>query len=468
MSFKHLPSKSGNGVFYAFLALVAWLPLPLGSKYPWTISIAEIWCYLIVGIILVQITMYQRPLPHTFNTARIALALLVLNLIWLLVQCMPMPLSWLQSISPAAAELYRQSSVAQAPVSLDASVTFYQFQTATYLLVFFCLALYLIDSKQKLTWLIYTILASELFQAIYGAMMILTGAEYSFFISKAALHSHIGSATGTFTNRDHLAGYLEMSLSLGVGYMLTMLSDKAKARHWRSRIRQWSELLLGSKARLRIVLILLCLGLVLTHSRGGNIGFFSGLGIAGFLFLIFAKKKPRATVVFLTSLIVLDIVLIGSWVGLSKIMQRLEHTSTITESRDDAYIATIPMINDYILTGVGSGNYFNTFPAYKTPALPGYWNHAHNDYLEFMSEQGVLGTALLAGVVLCSLGMSIQVLRKRRSPFVLGISFASLMGVASILVHSGVDFNLQILANSSMFMLILAMPFICRNLQTKE
>jgi len=326
-------------------------------------------------------------------------------------------------------------------------------------------SLYLFDSKKKLTWLVYTVLISALFQVVYGAMMILTGAEYSFFISKAALHSHIGSATGTFTSRDHLAGYLEMSLSLGIGYMLTLLrSEAAGFRYWNQRIRSWVDLLLGPKARLRLILILLCLGLVLTHSRGGNLGFFSSLAAAGLLFLLLARKKPRSTILFLTSLIILDFIIIGSWVGVSKVMHRLEATSTQTELRDNTDAATLPMVQDYLLTGTGAGTYFEVFPAYKTPILSQYWNHAHNDYLEFLSEQGAIGFSLLAGVVICSLMTALSTLRHRRNQFIAGMSFASLMASIALLIHSSVDFNLQIGANSMLFVILLAIPFICRRL----
>ncbi|MFQ5519150.1 MAG: O-antigen ligase family protein, partial [Mariprofundus sp.] len=361
-------------------------------------------------------------------------------------------------------KLYAESGLTHAPISLDTASTYYQFQTTAYLFIFFCLALYLIDSSKKLKWLIYTILISALIQVIYGAMMILTGIEHSFFISKAALHSHIGSATGTFTNRDHLAGYLEMALALGVGLMLSMLSSKKTGKNWKRRARQWMELLLGPKARLRLILILLCVGLVLTHSRGGNLGFFFSLGFAGLLFLLLARKKPRATVIFLTSLIVLDIVVIGSWVGVSKVMTRLEQTTMQTEDRDDTYLATLPMVQDYLLTGTGAGSYFNAFPAYKTPILSGYRNHTHNDYLEILSDQGLIGFALLSAVVLFSISIAGQTLLKRRSSFASGMAFASLMGIVALLIHSAVDFNLQILANQSLFMLVLAIAFICRRL----
>jgi len=449
----------------AFLALLAWIPLPLGSKYPWAISVAEVWCYLIAIIAVIDLIRNPRALSPAMKAAALPGLLLLLNMIWLGTQCIPMPISWLQSVSPSAASVYAQAGLSFATISLDCSATSYQLQTAAFLFTFFYLTIYLIDSKIKLTWMVYTILTSALIQAIYGALMMLSGVEYAFFISKAALHSHIGSATGTFTNRDHLAGYLEMALALGVGYMLSMLSNRTEGGHWKHKIRLWTNLLLGPKARLRLLLIILCLGLVLTHSRGGNIGFFASLGIAGLLFLWLARKKPRATVLFLTSLIILDIVIIGSWVGLSKVVNRLEQTSMQTEQRDDADLATLPMSRDYLFTGSGAGTYFSVFPAYKSPQLPGYWDHAHNDYLELLSEQGLAGFSLLAGVVLYSLLLALQNLRKRRSSFASGMNFAAIMGIFALLIHSTVDFNLHILANSSMFMIILAIPIICRHRQ---
>ena len=466
MSYNSKTSTRKDWLLYGYLTLVAWLPIPLGSKHPWAISIAEVWCYLIAAIIVLGWINKPHPAPHIFITARFALALLCLNLVWLLLQCAPLPLPWLQTISPTAFSLYSQTGVDYASISLDRSTTWYQFQVAAYLLIFFSVSLYLIDSKRKLTWLVYVILFSALMQTMYGAMMVLSGIEHSFFISKADLHSHIGSATGTFTNRDHLAGYLEMALALGIGFMLTMLSNSSiRPRNWRQRLRQISELLLGPKARLRLVLVLLCAGLVLTQSRGGNLAFFISLGVAGIIFLLLAREKPRATIIFLSSLIILDIIVMGSFIGVSKVMTRLGETTLITEDRDDVYLATYPMIKDYFISGIGAGNYFNAFPSYKIPELSGNWNHAHNDYLEIMAEQGVIGFILLAGVVLFSIYTAIKVFRKRRYPFALGMSFAALMGTIALLIHSALDFNLQILANSSMFMIILAIPFICYNLK---
>ena len=41
-----------------------------------------------------------------------------------------------------------------------------------------------------------------------------------------------------------------------------------------------------------------------------------------------------------------------------------------------------------------------------------------------------------------------------------GMSFAAIMGIIAILIHSSVDFNLQIPANAATFMVLLALAWI--------
>jgi len=459
-----------KNILYGYLGLLIWLPLPLGSIHPWGISIAELWCFSLALFAIFHCFKHEGILPQAFKTARPALLLLLLYLCWLAFQCIPLPISVLSILSPHAAALHQlyNPHITMVSISIDTHATWLEFIEAAYLSIFFCLTLYIIDSTKKIQLLIYTILLSALAQALYGAFMILSGIEYSFFVSKQTLHSHIGSATGTFLSRNSLACYLEMSLALGIGYMLSLMKDNGATGSWKNWFRKWSDILLSPKARLRLILILMCLGLVLTHSRGGNLGFFSSLTAAGILFMIFARKKPRATIVFLTSVILLDIILIGSWVGVSKVMTRLENTSVQTEQRDDVYAATLPMVQDYWLTGTGAGTYFESFPAYKVPILGGYSNHAQNDYLEILSEQGIVGFGLLASFVIYVLITIFQTLRRRRSSLMLAMSFSSLMAIIALMIHSTVEYNLQILANSSLFMLLLALPIICRRLSIKS
>jgi hypothetical protein len=70
-------------------------------------------------------------------------------------------------------------------------------------------------------------------------------------------------------------------------------------------------------------------------------------------------------------------------------------------------------------------------------------------------------------VGLC-LAAALQAQWQRRDPLMRGMSFACIMGVTSILIHSWVDFNLQIPANAALFMVLLALGWISLYLDRRE
>jgi O-antigen ligase len=87
--------------------------------------------------------------------------------------------------------------------------------------------------------------------------------------------------------------------------------------------------------------------------------------------------------------------------------------------------------------------------------------HAENDYLQFLGEMGVMAL-ILPVLVLVSVYMALQVARQERHIFSQGMSFAATMGIVSLLIHSAVDFNLQIPANGMLFVFLLSMCWIVR------
>jgi len=459
--------KLGFPVYtYVFFALVAWLPLPLGSNRGWAWSLMEIWVLLLFAAVLLA---YHRdklcPSPAA-RAAKPILLVLSLFVLWLLIQVVPLPLNWLQILSPHAFELY--SAVLHpdewAPISLDPHTSMISLWKSIAYLMFFWLALMLIDDLKKLEWLAYVILVSALFQAGYGSYMVISGYEYAFFVKKS---DHLDLATGTFMNRNHFAGYLEMALAVGIGLFISTLTS---VRHysWRARFRNLLEAVLSRKGLIRLALIIICAGLIMSRSRMGNAAFFASLLLTGVLFLLTAKHATRSTSILLISLIVLDLLLIGSWVGVERVVERMELTSAETETRDEVVRDTVTMIQDYFLTGVGGGNYFSSFPAYRGQDIHSYYNHAHNDYLELLSEFGLIGMLLLAVAVCLALSAAMRTMRKRSEPLLLGMAFAGFMGVLSILIHSAVDFNLQIPSNAMMFMLMMALGVITLTMRGGE
>jgi O-antigen ligase len=100
------------------------------------------------------------------------------------------------------------------------------------------------------------------------------------------------------------------------------------------------------------------------------------------------------------------------------------------------------------------------FPRYRAENVVNFYDHAHNDYVQFTAEVGYIGLGLLGLVVVFTLFVALVAQARRRDPLMRGMSFASIMGVTAILIHSAVDFNLQIPANALLFMVLLALGWI--------
>jgi O-antigen ligase len=296
--------------------------------------------------------------------------------------------------------------------------------------------------------------------------MTLSELEYLFFIKKEA---YLGVATGTFVNRNHLAGYLVICLSLGLGMMIAKLRGNSKS--FKELVKHTFEAILGNKALLRISLVIMVAGLVMTHSRMGNMAFFISMVLVGTLALLLKKRSIKSTMILLISLLIIDIAVVGTFFGVDKVIDRLEATSASTESRDEVNLYSIQIIDENLLLGTGAGSFYTAFPQVREKKLGFlFYDHAHNDYIEFLTERGVIGSMPLVLVFMMTFLTALNALRKRQNPLMRGCAFGSLMSMLAMAIHASVDFNLQIPANALSFMLVLALGWIAMHhkQRTKE
>lgn len=451
-------------IYIGFLVLIAWLPLPLGSNRPWAWAVMEVWVYVLAILWLLAFLFHKVRITGTFKSAKAVIVLLFLWLIWILIQITPLPVSWVAILSPMEASHYEIIPAAATDLvtlSVDPHATKAGFLKSLAYVLIFCLTLLLIRRRRRVRQLAYVLIFSALYQAVYGSLISLSGVEYAFFVDDVGTFD---LATGTFVNRNHFAGYLVMCLSVGIGIMISSL-DTGSGYTWKQHLRNILRLTLSAKLRLRLYLVIMVIALVLTHSRMGNTAFFSSLIIAGGLGLILSHHATRSTIILLTSLIIIDILIVGTWFGVEKVVKRIEETRLVTETRDEVDIYAIEQWTDYKWKGSGLGSFYTVFPKYRKQDVAGYYDHAHNDYFEFGTETGIIGLTLLGLVVLLSLSVSIFAQYKRKDPLMRGLSFASIMGITAILIHSTVDFNLQIPSNAATFMLLLAFAWISYSLR---
>lgn len=313
-------------------------------------------------------------------------------------------------------------------------------KTITYLCIFFAVVS-LINTRFRSLCLLYAILIAALSQAMVGSI--------------ATLQETQQSARGTFPNPNHFAGYLEMSIGLGIGLMIA-LQDQQK-KFGRELALGWLHALTGPKARLRLILLIMVIGLVMSASRMGNIALFSSIIIATACYAIMQRRLNRMTAVFLASILIVDVAVIGNYFGIDRVSQRIQTMTLETETRDEINQYSLQILNDYPWVGTGAGTYELIFTRYRGPDITERITNAENDYLEFLVELGIIGCIPLLLILLIGLWTQIRLLR-HRSQFTRGVAFGCLTGTISLLIHSATDFNLQIPSNAALFLVLLALP----------
>ncbi|WP_026259256.1 O-antigen ligase family protein [Uliginosibacterium gangwonense] len=342
----------------------------------------------------------------------------------------------------------------------------YLLATLTYVAAF-SLVLLLVKSSAHVRWLMAVILASGVSQALIAIGLFASRATYIFLFMPFTQGTR---ATGTFANFDHLAGYMELCIPAGVGLMLAhMGSGENKTLNRREHMVNVLKFMMSGKMLVRLMLVIMVIALVLTRSRMGSVAFFTSMLVIGGIAMLRNPRLRIAAFWLILSLIVIDVVVIGQWVGIDHVVERLQNTALdnehargeeTVEQRSQTPRQAFGMVIERPLSGFGAGSFYTVFPRFKSADKNSFWDHAHNDYVQLAAETGLVGLGLLATMVLMTIAR-ILILWKEHEPRInRGVAFGVAMAICALLIHSWVDFNLQIPANALVFCVLLAVVWV--------
>lgn len=440
--------------YYIFLALIFWLPIPLGSNRPWAWGIIEITIFLLLAThLLLAIKNNHDVLKKLLPYKYLLLGFFIVQA-WLILQYTPLPNAILYSLSPNLADVYQYFPSQWHTFSLDPSETrVASYKGLAYLSVMI-LSILLVTSEYRLKQLLVIMVLSGTFQAVYGSLQAMSGNKLSWVFE--VYNSTI--ATGGFIYKNHFANFLLLCLSMGIGLLVANITQHS-TNSTRNRIRHLVSALLEGKAVIRIALALMVIGLVMSRSRMGNAAFFISMTLTGLFAFIYFKERSKGLTILLVSLFIIDTFILGAWFGLDKVKTRIEQTSLSQETRDEVNVYGLELIKKYPLMGTGAGSFYTVFPMVKGDDIKLFYDHAHNDYLQFSIEYGLFITLLLAVLVLVSLWQAIYTMRNRKNNLMKGTAFGCMMAIIGMLIHITVDFNLQAPANAVYFVLILTLAW---------
>ena len=260
------------------------------------------------------------------------------------------------------------------------------------------------------------------------------------------------SAVGFFANRNHLASLLAVSLPVTAG----LLSDRLRqVEHGVRDLRVWLQTAL---------IVVLAVGVTATGSRAGFFMLMLAV-LAGALVLWRAGRheggsSARAWLKVggaVAGLIIVQFTLFA-------LLARLQ-ADPAEDYRAVMTPQTLQAAAPVSGVGYGLGTFVQAYDELGDAAADQreYVNHAHNDFVELWLEGGLPALLLAAAAVVLALRALARTLRRptddpddRHSSF-RGLTLASVLGLALLLLHSGADYPLRTLSLAGCAALLAAM-----------
>jgi O-antigen ligase len=248
--------------------------------------------------------------------------------------------------------------------------------------------------------------------------------------------AHGGWIYGPYVNHDHYAGLMEMLAPIPLVFALTRYAHGP------------------GKTMAAVAAALMASSIFLSGSRGGMAAFAIQMAI---LAVLASKKQKPGRTALAAGIFLAVVVGLLAWLGGGELANRM--ASIQAEARAELSGGTrvaidrdaLKMFAHRPILGWGLGVFPTVYPQFRTFYTNFFVNAAHNDYLQLLVEMGALGFAIMLWFIVVVYSRAIKKLGYWPSDTNGAVTLAAVLGVTGILVHSLVDFNLQIPANAALF-----------------
>ncbi|MEN3331819.1 MAG: hypothetical protein V7641_1184 [Blastocatellia bacterium] len=333
--------------------------------------------------------------------------------------------------------------------------------------IFFMLAAFIIAAnffalRQRMSLLVNVLVVFGMALAVFGLVQYFTFEGKIYWVRPTPY-----PAVGSFPNRNHYAGYIEMLAPLP----FALIAARA--------VRRQSWLFYGFAG------IVMAISVFVSLSRGGMMSVVAGIA---FVAMLSNRVKPRRAARQVHDAVLAPsrwqrVLLIGKrlggaaviaativvgvfWIGAEGLINRAAESLDAMKveantpgelfSRQEIWKDTWKMVRAHPLAGNGLGAYKAIFPNYARHDGLYVVDYAHNDYLQALSDGGIIAGALALWFIIL-LGRAVWRATQSEDPLEAGLALGGGAGLFALLVHSAFDFNLQIPSNALLFVFLSAM-----------
>jgi O-antigen ligase/tetratricopeptide (TPR) repeat protein len=453
-------------LLWIYLAILIFTPLAFGTVEQWSLTIMEgLTLFALLALLVCcgrkeGMVLYKIP------------GIVPLLCLWtyFIIQAIPLPSVVIKAISSETYRIYSETAgvfgtVPWVSLSVQKKATLLEFLRFSCYGAFYILTVQLLSRKEALKKTVEIIVLFSAVVALFAILQNLFSGHKIFWFMNIAL----GSPFGPFVNRNHYAGFMGMVFPVVLSLFLT-LRPKMKYDSLRDRIAGLlSQKHTNTYILIGIAAILIALSVFLSLSRGGIVCLgLTTMFLVGAL-LLKTRNRRRASAIVLISLLIAGVV---CWIGWGPVLERFasikDSQGNIADYRPEIWSNCLSMIRDFPLTGTGFGTFVSSYPAYRSFATEWTIDHAHNDYLELLTDGGLVAFLFAAWFLLSILYSSYMTFRRRKDSYSIYLYLGCLAGMFSIFLHSVVDFNLHIGSNGLYFFFLAGLAVSAANTRLHE
>ncbi len=431
-----------SSFFYIYIFILFFAPLAFASVELWSITTVE----AVVAVLGLLLLFYQLKgqLPVVAVPGALPLFLLLLYMAF---QLVPLPPWLIEILSPGSAAVYDpvyqvmgESSWTSLSVHRKATVL-ELLRIASYGL-FYVVTIQLLSDGKRLLTTVKIVAGLAACIAFLATLQHYTSPDHIYWFRPGPSHSP--RFMGPWIHRGQFAGFVTMLLPLLFGLFLYYKPTIDTTESFRAKVVDFFS---SPRSNLQVVLafgiIIILISVLVSLSRAGIL--VAILSLLLFYYFLSKKRGMRSWPVLIVFIAGIGLFFVNF--GSDELVNRIDTSITpegeLIFDRIEIWRDTMEIIKVFWLTGAGFGTFVDIFPLYKTITNPHVYDHAHNDYLELLTDGGIIGFSLAAWFVLAVLGSGWKMIAVRRDNFSIMIGIGALVGICSMLLFAITDFNMH-------------------------
>ena len=403
-------SRANDAILYSTVGLLLFAPLAFGAVEIWAMTFLEV-----VTAILISI--------WTLRQARTGTLILTVNPVFV-PMCAFAAVVLVQLVSGASAYSHATSS---------AFMLYAAYACACFLIT---------QTLTRTTQVRHIATALTAFGTCVALFAVLQSLSWNGKIYWLRTPRFGGWIYGPYVNHNHYAGLMEMLAPIPLVFAFS------KYAHGRKRwIAAAAAAFMGAT-------------IFLSGSRGGMAAY--ALQIALFFWFLFRERTRNSVALVLCAFLLVALASVA-WIGGSEVTERISTVASNnkqTEIGSDLRFAidrdSVHVFAKRPVLGWGLGTFADIYPQFRSFYTNQLVNRAHNDYLELLTDAGILGFGIAIWFLLVALRSAVRKAQTWSGDVNGAVALSALLGICGILVHSFVDFNLHIPANAMLFYVLCA------------